>query len=91
MAGAGPSATNAWTSWSKCTPAAGIAQSCVPPSTSMTESAPVMAKLAAMVRTTVTHAIPSTDSTKRSGRRRMLASAKRTRLTKVLPEVGARR
>jgi hypothetical protein len=53
----------------------------------------VIAKLAEIVRTTVTHAIanamPSTDSTNRSGRRRMFASANRTRHTKVLPEAVA--
>jgi hypothetical protein len=45
------------------------------------------------VRTTVTHAIasaiPSTDSTNRSGLRRMLANANRTRYPKVFPEALA--
>ena len=54
-----------------------------------TESAPVIAKLAEMVRTTVTqamaNAIPSTDNTNRSGRRRMLASANRIKHPKVPP------
>ncbi|BBY66151.1 hypothetical protein MHEL_43940 [Mycolicibacterium helvum] len=54
----------------------------------MTESAPVMAKLDEMVRTTVTqvraNAMPRTDSTNRSGLRRMLAQANRRRHTKVL-------
>lgn len=49
----------------------------------MTEFSPVIAKLADTVRTTVTQAIasamPSTDSTNRSGRRLMLARANRTR------------
>jgi len=61
-----------------------------PPSTSVTESAPVMAKLDEMVRTMVTQAIaramPRTDSTNRSGRRRMFASANRTRHMNVLPD-----
>jgi hypothetical protein len=59
----------------------------------VTESAPVMAKLAEMVRTIVTQAIasamPNTDSTNRSGRRRMFASANRTRHTNVLPDADA--
>ncbi|BBX36241.1 hypothetical protein MMAGJ_55230 [Mycolicibacterium mageritense] len=65
----------------------------------MTDSAPVIAKLDEIVRTTVTHAIaraiPSTDNTNRSGRRRMFANANRIRQPKVLPVVasisGARR
>src|SRR5882757_5165068 len=91
--GAGPPATRAWTSGSYCTPAAGTAHNWAPPSTSVTESAPVMAKLDEMVRTTVTQAIanamPSTDSTNRSGLRRILASANRTRYPKVFPEALA--
>ena len=59
----------------------------------MTESAPVIAKLAEMVRTIVTQAIasaiPSTDNVNRSGLRRMLASAKRTRHESVLPDSAA--
>ncbi len=55
----------------------------------MTESSPVIATLAEIVRTIVTQAIasamPRTDSTNRSGRRRMLASANRTRHTNVFP------
>jgi DNA-binding LacI/PurR family transcriptional regulator len=50
----------------------------------------VIAKLAEIVRTTVTQviasAMPSTDSTNRSGRRRMFASANRSRHTNVFPE-----
>jgi hypothetical protein len=52
-----------------------------------------MAKLEEMVRTTTTHAIasamPRTDSTNRSGRRRMFANANRTRCPKVFPEAVA--
>ncbi|GAA2560155.1 hypothetical protein GCM10010409_39850 [Mycolicibacterium diernhoferi] len=52
-----------------------------------------MAKLAEMVRTTVTQAIaramPRTASTKRSGRRRMFATANRTRHPKVFPDAVA--
>ncbi len=52
-----------------------------------------MAKLDEIVRTTVTHviasAIPRTDNTNRSGRRRMFAQANRSRRTNVLfPEAG---
>ncbi len=53
-----------------------------------------MAKLDEIVRTTVTQviasAIPRTDSTNRSGRRRMFAQANRSRRTNVLfPDVVA--
>ncbi|GAB7070161.1 hypothetical protein JCM12141A_44500 [Mycolicibacterium hodleri] len=52
-----------------------------------------MAKLDEMVRTMVTHAIasamPRTESTNRSGRRRMFASANRTRYPKVFPDAVA--
>jgi len=37
----------------------------------------------------IANAMPSTDSTNRSGRRRTLASANRTRHTKVFPEAVA--
>src|SRR5256885_2315159 len=64
-----------------------------PPTDGANGGATVIAKLAEIVRTTVTQviasAIPSTDSTNRSGRRRMLASANRTRHTKVFPEAVA--
>jgi hypothetical protein len=51
-----------------------------------------MAKPAEIVRTMVTQAIasamPRTDSTNRSGRRRMFASANRTRHMNVLPDAA---
>jgi len=51
------------------------------------------AQLEEMVRTTTTQAIaramPSTESTNRSGLRRMFASANRIRYPKVLPEAVA--
>jgi hypothetical protein len=56
----------------------------------LTEPAPVMAKLAEIVRTTVTaamaRAMPRTARTKRSGRRRMFATANRSRRENVPPE-----
>jgi hypothetical protein len=65
-----------------------------PPMAFVTESPPVMAKLVEIVRTTVTaamaSAMPSTDRTNRSGRRRMFAMANRIRRPKVPPELAGR-
>ena len=60
----------------------------------VTDSPPVMAKLAEIVRTTVTaamaSAMPSTDRTNRSGRRRMFATANRISRPNVPPELAGR-
>ena len=90
ISGAAPPAISACVSGSYCTPAAGTTHRCASPSTSLTESAPVIAKLDEIVRTTVTQAMakamPRTASMDRAGRRRMLASANRTRHPKVFAE-----
>ena len=60
----------------------------------VTESPPVMAKLVEIVRTTVTaamaSAMPSTDRTNRSGRRRMFAIANRINRPNVPPGLVGR-
>lgn len=65
-----------------------------PPIALVTDSPPVMAKLAEIVRTTVTaamaSAMPSTDRANRSGRRRMLATANRISRPHVPPELAGR-
>lgn len=56
ICGAAPPAITAWVTGWYCTPAAGTTHSCASPSTSVSESAPVMAKIDEIVRTTVTQA-----------------------------------